>query len=128
MDTIDECTFEVNGANHSIFGGAEREIDDGNRMRLRFQRRMVRAVRAVWRAFGRITSIRAAGDDFDGRQQIGEGANRRALGGAAMACDQNAADSWIDDTKQHGEFEIVLSDDGRERESLLQIAPEDGGW
>jgi len=77
---------------------------------------------------GRIAAIRTAGNHFHRWQQIGEGADRRALGSTAMARDQNAADGRIDHAEQYSEFQIFLPDDGCERKSLLQSAPETGGW
>ena len=54
------------------------------------------------------------GDDVDFRQQEGQGAGGRALGRAALAADQHAADLGVDGVQDQRTLHALLADDGGE--------------
>ena len=116
LDAIHQGALEVDGADDAVLGGAERQVDHGDRAALRPADTATRASRAGGGGCGRVAVVGAAGDSVHGRQQVGERSYGRALGGAAVAGDQYAADRRVDDREQDGEFEVFLADDGRERE------------
>ena len=88
--------FEVEGADDSSSGGAEREIDDGNVGRGGFGTAGGAAFVAGGVGLGRIAMVAATGDDLHGREKRGQGADGGGFAGAAVAERQDAADRGID--------------------------------
>ncbi len=108
-----ERALDVEVAEHAVFGGAQRQVDEGHR------RAGVRGgAGAAGLAFGqrrvRCAVEGAAGHPRDGRQHVGQAARGGALGGALVAADQHAAQGRVDRAQQQGALELFLADDGAE--------------
>jgi hypothetical protein len=58
----------------------------------------------------------AVGHHLDLRQEEGQGAGGRALGRAALAADQHAADLRVNGVEDQGALHALLADDSSERE------------
>ena len=56
-------------------------------------------------------------DDLDRRQQRGQRAHDRRLRGALLPAHQDAADPRVDRGEHEGETQVLVADDGREREA-----------
>ena len=116
-----ERAFEVEGADHAILGGAEREVDDGDggfvgaELLAGVQVRLAVGAEAAGRRLG-ITSVAAPIDHRHRGEEGGEGADRGGLGGPAMAEDQHPTDGRVDRGEEDGPLHLVLTDDGREGE------------
>ncbi len=109
-----QCPFQIERADDAVFGGAERQVDDGNRHLRGFQGALARASTALVAEFSRpvrIAIIAATGDDFHLGQQRRQRAHRRGLSRAAIAKRKHAADLGVDRRDQQRKLHFVLADD-----------------
>lgn len=115
LDPVGEGTLQVEGADHPVLGGADRQLDQGGAAPLADRPRFVRAVRAVRVRVGRVAGEPAAGDDVDVGQQRRERPDDGRLGGALLTPDQHPADRRGDRVEQQGQPQFGQADDGGER-------------
>ena len=107
--------LKVEGADDAVLGGAQRQVDDGHRLRARGM--LGTTAGGAGRAIGsRVAAVGAALHNFDGRQQGRQPANNRGLAGTAVAKRQHAADPRINCGQHQGELQFVLANEGGERE------------
>jgi hypothetical protein len=118
--TAREGAFQVECADDPIFGGAEREINDGDGSLMGselFAGCFAGEAVVAFPAFGEwIASVAAARDDGHGREESGEGADGGGLGGAAMPEDENPTYRRVDRGQQDGPLHLILPDNRREGE------------
>ena len=107
---------DVEAAGDVVVGGAERQLDQAGRPVGGGAARGVRAVRAGRVGAGRVAGEPALGHHADARQDPGQAADQRGLGGALLAGEQHAADAGVDGAEQQREPGVVLADDRHERQ------------
>ena len=113
-----EGALEVEGADDAVFGGAEREVDDGDFCLFLAGAGFGAAFFAPGGWGGRVAVEAAAGDDAHGGQQGGERADGGRFAGAAVAEREDAADAGVDGGDQEGALHLFLAGDGGEREAF----------
>lgn len=116
-----ECPLEIECPDHAILGGAEREIDDGDRgfVRAEFMAGVHLGLTVGAEATGgclRVTAVPTAVHHQHRGEEGGEGADGGRLGGATMAEDQHPTDGRVDRGEEDRPLHLVLPDDGREGE------------
>ena len=109
--------LDVQRADHAIFGGAHRQIDEGC-----VQSRQRAVGRCICNALAALVAeevgaVRVAVEaaslhDFELGQQGGQRTRRGRLGRAALAADQHAADLRVDGIQDQRAFHALLTDDG----------------
>ena len=113
--------LDVQRADHAVLGGADRQVDEAGAAgghRQHFAGLDARpALVAVGRRHVGVAAEVAVGHDLDFGQQEGQGAGRRALGRAALAADQHAADLRMDGVEDERSLHALLADDGGKREN-----------
>ena len=116
LTPCDQRAFEIERADHAVFGGAERQVDHRHRhaMALRACPGACgpRSPRSRWQR--RVAVVAAADHRAHLRQQRGQRAHRGGLAGAAVTEHQHAADARVDRGDQDRELHLVLADDGGE--------------
>ncbi len=110
-----EGLLEVEGTDHPVLGGADRQLDQAGRAGRGRRRGVVRAVGAAGVRGGGVAAEPAAADHLLGGQQLREGADGRRLGRALLAADQDATDGRGDGGEYQCQAHVVGTDDGRER-------------
>ncbi len=115
LHALGERPLDVEGADQPVLGCADGEFHHARRPG-REGPRLVRAVRAARVGRVRIAGEPAPGDDVHLRHQGRQRTHRRALRGALLAAHQHTADGRGDGVQQQREPQVVLADNGRERE------------
>ena len=98
--------LEVQRAEHPVLGGTDRQLDEPHRTLLDLGARDL----------ARVAVERVVGGDLDRRQDSGEGAHDRRLGGALLAAHQHTADRGRDRRQHQGQRHVPGLDDRRERQ------------
>ena len=115
--TFGQRAFQVERADHAVFGGADRQLDQPYRPPMS-RRAVVRAVRASGVGRCRIAGKPAAVHDIDVRQQPGERAHHRRLRGSFLAAHQHTADGGRDRGEDQRQAQFRHPDDCGERVRL----------
>ena len=113
--------FEIEGADHPILGGAQRQVDHGRADEFGLGPGAVRRLAMNWAAPGVslwIAMIGTAHRRFDRRQKRSEGPHRRGLAGPAIPEHHHTADPLVDGGDQQGPLHLILTDDRRKRVRL----------
>ena len=113
-DALAERLLQVQGAEHAVLGGADRQLDEADRPALGRRVGGEGAVGGERVRLARIGGEPVAGDHLDRRQHGGEAADHRRLGRALLAAHEHAADGGRDGGEGEGERHVVGSDDGAE--------------
>jgi hypothetical protein len=114
LDPLGQRPLEVEGPDDAVLGGAHGQLHQTGRAGLAGCCGVVGTVRATRVGHGGVTGEPAAGDDVHGRQDGGQGADRRRFGGALLAAHEHAADGGGDGVEQQGQAHVVHADDGAE--------------
>ena len=103
---VGEGPLEVQGAEHAVFGGADRQFDqaDGAGDRLGIAEGPVRRCR---RGIGRVDRETVGRKDIDGWEHRGQRPDRRRLGGALLPADEDATDLRGDGREDQRETHVV---------------------
>jgi len=107
-------TFEVECADHAVFGGAERQVDHRHRHGMALERGLALARLAFRAARGKrgVAQVTATDHRAHGRQQGGQRTHGGGLAGAPVTEHQHTADARVDGRDQDRELHFVLTDDG----------------
>ena len=100
LDAIDQRALEIHRADDTVFGGAERQVHHRHRQAFGSAGTAASAMGAGGGRRVGVAVVGTVGDGLHGRQQLRERAHGGALGGAAMAGDQNATDRGVYDSQQ----------------------------
>ena len=110
--------FDIQRADHAVFGGRDGQVDEGDGFFFDRQRFAGGGPLAAFGAPGGglvgVAAEAAAAHGADLGQQGRQGARGGGLGGAALAADQHAADARVNGVEDQGAPHAFLSDDGSE--------------
>ena len=126
LDALGERPLEVQRADEAVLGGPDRQLDQPRGRRGVAAAAATRAARAAPSGHAGSGGVagsqenRQPGDDRDGRQQRGQRPHGRRLRGALLPAHQHPADAGVNGVEQQREPQVVVADDGGERE------PDDG--
>ena len=118
-EAAEELAYEVQRADHAVFGRAQRQVDHGHGLAFGWGFGFGvtgLADRAGACGPGRVAAVGAAFDDRNRGQQVGQGAHGGGFAGAPVAQDQHATDRGVDRHHLDGEGHFILTNDGRKRE------------
>ena len=112
-----QSNFEVQRSDDPVLGGRHGQVGDVYAAQSRALRRAVapRGSALAAQVLGRGIAAEPARRDRDLGQQRGQTANRRRLGGAALAANQHAANGRVDGVEHQRELHPLLPHDGGER-------------
>ena len=120
LDALRQGFFQVECADHAVFGGTQRQVDDRHRAFggfgfVGFQSGAVFAAAVL--VFGR-AAVRATQHDLDGRQQVGQRPHGGGFAGAPVAQHQHATDRGVDGDHLQRHAHFILTHDGRKGEGF----------
>ncbi len=119
LHTLRQGFFQIERADHAVLGRAQRQVDHGHGLAFGHDfgfgvAGLADRAGACW--FGRIAAVRAAFDDRNRGQQIGQRTHGRGFARAPVAQNQHAANGRVDRHHLDGEGHFILTNDGRKRE------------
>ena len=113
---VGEHLLEVERPGDAVLRGPDRQLHETHVPALARRVGRERAVRALLPGVD-VDREPVPRDDLDRRQQRGQRAHDRRLRGALLPAHQHAADPRVDRGEHQGETQVLVADDGREREA-----------
>jgi hypothetical protein len=119
--TFSDGMFEIDGAGNAVIGSTEGQLykgdrtDSGGKGSVGGRKRP--AVIAESAGMVRVTLERAASDDVDRWEEMGESTDCGGFCSALLAADEHAAETGIDSVEEQSEFHHLLADECSKREN-----------
>src|SRR5262249_44965309 len=113
--SIHQRALNIEGSANTIFGGAQRKIDDphsrSNGSQTLVARQSSRTLETKRVSAIGIAAVDAVLYSFQYWKETGERTDCSGFAGTAMPHDDDAADVWIDRAQQQRQLHLVLADD-----------------